>query len=315
LQSENVTDEPLMPPTKDLFKLTQSVEKYAQHILPMEEAGQRPRASLRAKSRRTIDGSPILSSQSTTTTHTQHTEASSDQAPPPESPPTSPEPPDEDSPSVLPVTEELYPELLNYCPKCSGRFTRIEAHGTNIIVPASETSSVEPKHHQGEADNHDSISTDATTRESTPSTSHKPTSRPPSHRTATRNEVPVENPLRDKVKPTRKGDSQSEQENSHKQHPEIDIEDAAKIAQLTDTVHTCLETIQTMGATQAELQAQIAKLHCAIEERDGPRDQEQQAEFRSVALVWEQFPPGWRVRHQKRRSEAWRPSRGEKGRS
>jgi hypothetical protein len=48
-------------------------------------------------------------------------------------------------------------------------------------------------------------------------------------------------------------------------------EDAAKIAQLTDTVHTCLETIQTMVATQADLQAQIAKLHHAIEEREGPR--------------------------------------------
>jgi hypothetical protein len=48
-------------------------------------------------------------------------------------------------------------------------------------------------------------------------------------------------------------------------------EDAAKIAQLTDTVHTCLETIQTMVATQAELQSQVAKLHQAIEEREGPR--------------------------------------------
>lgn len=41
-------------------------------------------------------------------------------------------------------------------------------------------------------------------------------------------------------------------------------EDAAKIAQLTDTVHTCLETIQTMVATQAELQAQVAKLQQAV---------------------------------------------------
>jgi len=37
-------------------------------------------------------------------------------------------------------------------------------------------------------------------------------------------------------------------------------EDATKIAQLTDTVHTCLETIQTMASTQADLQAQITKL-------------------------------------------------------
>lgn len=37
-------------------------------------------------------------------------------------------------------------------------------------------------------------------------------------------------------------------------------EDAGKIAQLTETVHTCLETIQSMAATQAELQAQITKL-------------------------------------------------------
>ncbi|OAL55369.1 hypothetical protein IQ07DRAFT_627496 [Pyrenochaeta sp. DS3sAY3a] len=41
-------------------------------------------------------------------------------------------------------------------------------------------------------------------------------------------------------------------------------EDAAKIAQLTDTVHTCLETIQAMAATQAELQAQITKLQQSI---------------------------------------------------
>jgi hypothetical protein len=53
-------------------------------------------------------------------------------------------------------------------------------------------------------------------------------------------------------------------------------EDAAKIAQLTDTVHTCLETIQTMVATQAELQAQVAKLHQAIEQREGPRGPVQQ---------------------------------------
>lgn len=41
-------------------------------------------------------------------------------------------------------------------------------------------------------------------------------------------------------------------------------EDAAKITQLTDTVHTCLETIQSMVATQAELQAQVAKLQQSI---------------------------------------------------
>lgn len=41
-------------------------------------------------------------------------------------------------------------------------------------------------------------------------------------------------------------------------------EDAAKITQLTQTVHTCLETIQSMVATQAELQAQVAKLQQSI---------------------------------------------------
>jgi hypothetical protein len=303
-----------MPPTKDLFKLTQSVEKYAQHILPMEEAGQRPRASLRAKSRRTIEGNPVLSSQSTATTHTQRTEASNGRALPPESPPTSPEPPSEDSPSTLPVTEELYPEFPKYCPKCSGALSRVEARGTNIIAPALETSSVAPKYHQREASIYDSISTDVSTRESTPSISHKPNPRPPPHRTTTRQEAPAGSPDGDKVTPTREHDLQSEQENSHAEHPDIDSEDAVKIAQLTDTVHTCLETIQTMGATQAELQAQIVGLQKEREEeRARPRDQEQQAEFRSVALVWEQFPPGWRVRHQNRRPEAWRPSRGGKG--
>lgn len=41
-------------------------------------------------------------------------------------------------------------------------------------------------------------------------------------------------------------------------------EDAAKIGQLTDTVHTCLETIQSMVATQAELQSQISKLQQSL---------------------------------------------------
>jgi hypothetical protein len=43
-------------------------------------------------------------------------------------------------------------------------------------------------------------------------------------------------------------------------------DDAAKIAQLTDTVHTCLDTIKTMVATQAELQAQVAKLQLSLEQ-------------------------------------------------
>ncbi|OAL01957.1 hypothetical protein IQ06DRAFT_346561 [Phaeosphaeriaceae sp. SRC1lsM3a] len=42
-------------------------------------------------------------------------------------------------------------------------------------------------------------------------------------------------------------------------------EDATKIAQLTDTVHTCLETIQAMAATQAQLQSQITKLQQHLE--------------------------------------------------
>jgi WD40 repeat protein len=41
-------------------------------------------------------------------------------------------------------------------------------------------------------------------------------------------------------------------------------DDAAKISQLTDTVHTCLETIQSMVATQTELQAQIGKLQQTV---------------------------------------------------
>jgi hypothetical protein len=43
-------------------------------------------------------------------------------------------------------------------------------------------------------------------------------------------------------------------------------EDAAKIAQLTDTVHTCLETIQSMVTTQAQLQSQVAKLQQSLEQ-------------------------------------------------
>jgi hypothetical protein len=44
-------------------------------------------------------------------------------------------------------------------------------------------------------------------------------------------------------------------------------EDAAKISALTETVHTCLETIQTMAATQTELQSQVARL---LEARQAP---------------------------------------------
>jgi WD40 repeat protein len=43
-------------------------------------------------------------------------------------------------------------------------------------------------------------------------------------------------------------------------------EDATKIAQLTDTVHTCLETIQNMVATQAQLQSQVSKLQQSLEQ-------------------------------------------------
>jgi hypothetical protein len=43
-------------------------------------------------------------------------------------------------------------------------------------------------------------------------------------------------------------------------------EDAAKIAQLTDTVHTCLETIQSMVTTQADLQLQISKLQQSLDQ-------------------------------------------------
>jgi hypothetical protein len=43
-------------------------------------------------------------------------------------------------------------------------------------------------------------------------------------------------------------------------------EDAAKISQLTDTVHTCLETIQNMVATQAQLQSQVTKLQQSLEQ-------------------------------------------------
>ncbi|KAG9195783.1 hypothetical protein G6011_00904 [Alternaria panax] len=47
-------------------------------------------------------------------------------------------------------------------------------------------------------------------------------------------------------------------------------EDAAKISALTETVQTCLETIQTMAATQTELQSQVAKL---LEARHAPAPQ------------------------------------------
>ncbi|KAL1795445.1 hypothetical protein ACET3X_005669 [Alternaria dauci] len=47
-------------------------------------------------------------------------------------------------------------------------------------------------------------------------------------------------------------------------------DDAAKIAALTETLHTCLETIQTMAATQTELQSQVAKL---LEARQVPAPQ------------------------------------------
>jgi hypothetical protein len=47
-------------------------------------------------------------------------------------------------------------------------------------------------------------------------------------------------------------------------------DDSAKISQLTDTVHTCLETIQSMVATQAELQSQIMELQQTIAQSSSP---------------------------------------------
>lgn len=47
-------------------------------------------------------------------------------------------------------------------------------------------------------------------------------------------------------------------------------DDAAKISQLTDTVHTCLDTIQSMMTNQAELQAQITKLQQSIAQSAPP---------------------------------------------
>ncbi|KAL6707058.1 hypothetical protein ACN47E_004810 [Coniothyrium glycines] len=57
-------------------------------------------------------------------------------------------------------------------------------------------------------------------------------------------------------------------------------EDATKIAQLTETVHTCLETIQAMAATQADLQAQVMKLQQTVNQtttQDHPRSSPQAA--------------------------------------
>jgi WD40 repeat protein len=47
-------------------------------------------------------------------------------------------------------------------------------------------------------------------------------------------------------------------------------EDSAKIAQLTDTVHTCLETIQLMVNTQAQLQLQVTRLQQSLEQPPAP---------------------------------------------
>ncbi|KAL5118823.1 hypothetical protein ACEQ8H_003326 [Pleosporales sp. CAS-2024a] len=46
-------------------------------------------------------------------------------------------------------------------------------------------------------------------------------------------------------------------------------EDATKISQLTETVHTCLSTIQSLVASQSELQSQVAKLQQALEQSGG----------------------------------------------
>jgi len=56
-------------------------------------------------------------------------------------------------------------------------------------------------------------------------------------------------------------------------------EDAAKIVQLTDTVHTCLETIRAMVTTQADLQAQVTKLQQAFSQStvQAPRQASPQA--------------------------------------
>jgi hypothetical protein len=285
----------------------------------MEEAGQRPRASLRFTSRRTIEGTPtpVLSSQSTSTNDTQDTAASSGQAPPPQSLFTSPEPPDEDLRTAVLVIEELYPEFVNYCPKC-GTCTPVEARRTNITAPASEISAaVAPKYLQ--RDSYDSISPetprdltpsvrsispkptpphrpaaknenqtetpDGDTRESIPlarATNPKPPSRPPPERPATKNEAPMESLERDKIEPTREDYEQREQEI---QHREQEIEQREQ-----EMEQRALEIARREQEIEHEYE------HEQYEERDNEQVQRQ---FPAVAIAWGKFPPGWRMRHQK----------------
>jgi hypothetical protein len=94
--------------TQQILEFTESVDRYIDHVLPLDEAGNRPprparRSRKRAESHR--HGSS-LTSQSTDTTQTQSTQPSHHQASVLESPPTSPEPIHEDLPDEIRSKEE-----------------------------------------------------------------------------------------------------------------------------------------------------------------------------------------------------------------
>ena len=127
-----------MPPMAKLFKLTDSVQEYAQHVLPMEQAGRRPRASLRLRS---SSGSLVSVSRTTTTSNRKSTQASSNQGAILEGPSISPGLHKEDLRGQVPLEEDLPVRCLNYCTESSGSCTQVEAHKPSIMVPVSDTSS------------------------------------------------------------------------------------------------------------------------------------------------------------------------------
>jgi hypothetical protein len=127
-----------MPPMAKLFKLTDSVQEYAQHVLPIEQAGRRPRASLRLRS---SSGSLVSVSRTTSTTNRESTQASSNQEAIPDGPSVFPEIREEDSRGQMPLEEDSPVRCLNYCTESSGSCTQVEAHKPSIMVPVSDTSS------------------------------------------------------------------------------------------------------------------------------------------------------------------------------
>jgi len=123
-----------------VLEFTGSVDRYAERVLPVDDAGNRPprppRRPRESSMSQRHDSS--LTSQSTTTTRTQSTQPSYQEAPVAESPPTSPEPTHVDTPSKPQVDKEEVLSMYNFCERCGGTCTKTEAHNNSVrYVPSA----------------------------------------------------------------------------------------------------------------------------------------------------------------------------------